>query len=1131
MKNEIISTEKTKILKLFKSLKILTLFLLLSFNHSFADSSFSQFENKHELNKTMILKEVINEIQINRGYFFLYLDSAIDLDKEVNIDLANKSISQILKELFVDDYQYKISGRQILISKNKAKEVDQEPVNNTKIVTGRVLDETGEPLPGVTIIVEKSTRGVITDSNGYFEIDRLTTSDKLRFSFIGYSEETILIESQTNINLQMKPKVDELDEVTIVAYGKQKKESVIGAIASISPSTIKMPVGKISTSLAGQVAGIVSLQRSGEPGAGSDFWIRGISTFGANNRPLVLVDGIERSLDLVDPEDIETFSILKDATATAVYGVRGANGIVLITTKRGREGKMHINAKVDYGVSSPIRKPKMADAGSWIDYYNDIVFDATERNAYNQEQRDMYVNNQDPDLYPNVNWMDELFKSSSTNQRINLNISGGSERIRYYVAGSFYTENSIYNSQVGSDYNPELSYKRYNFRSNVDIDVTSSTVVNVSLSNLYEKRNKPGTDLNLWRYSMMTPPIATPTIYSDGTLASPHNGRNPWNILNKTGYAEDTWNNSQSLVGITQDLSKFIIKGLEANVKFSWDALNVSTINRFKNPANYYATNRDEDGGLIFHKNQDGSDYLSLGRSNSGSTSTNFEASLIYNNVFAEKHRLGGLFLFNMRQYASNFPDTFIEAFPYRNIGVASRATYSFKDTYFVEGNFGYNGSENFSPNKRFGLFPSLAVGYLISNESYFKSIKETVSLLKLKASYGEIGNDQIGGNRRFAFNSEMSDGNYYVFGSSGQTGLVGIATGHPGNPNVSWETAKKLNIGAEFGILHHLKFQADYFHEQRDGIYIQQQSIPSVVGLNRTRYVNLGQMKNEGVDASMEYDYTFTNGLFLSARANYTFNRNKRLYDDQPTPVWGYQELAGYPNNQQFGMISLGLFKDQDDIENSPKQMFGTVKPGDIKYKDINGDGVIDKNDEVPIGYTDIPEISYGFGTSLAWKGVDLSLFFQGVGNVTHIIGGSPIMGRFENLLVFGGMYEDVAKNRWTEENQNAKYPRMHLAMSNNNARSSTLYQRDMSFIRLKNAEIGYTLPRKMTDNIGISTIRFYVQGLNLFTLSIFKLWDPEMASSAGADSNVDSSIDNLNFGALYPQMRVISFGLNINF
>ncbi len=1129
-KNGIININKTNRLNLFKGLKISILFLLISFNYFPVNTGYSQSGNENRPIKTKMLNEVINEIQANSGYYFLYLDSTLNLNKKVNIDIRNKSITQILNELFTDEYQYKISGRQILISKNKATENKQAPAKRKK-VTGYVSDETGNPLPGVTIIVLKSTRGVITDNNGYFELANLADTDKLKFSFIGYGEEIIDVGNQTNISLQMKPKVDELDEVTVIAYGKQKKESVIGAISSISPSNIKIPVGKISTSLAGQVAGIVSLQRSGEPGAGSDFWIRGISTFGANNKPLVLVDGIERSIDLVDSEDIETFSILKDATATAVYGVRGANGIVLITTKRGREGKMLINAKVDYGISSPILKPKMADAESWIDYYNDITFDATGHYAYSKEQRDHYVNKKDLDLYPNVNWMDELFKNSSTNQRINLNISGGSKRIRYYVSGAFYSENSIYNSMVGSDYNPELNYKRYNFRSNVDIDITGSTVVNVSLSNLYEKRNKPGTDLNLWRYAMMTPPIATPTIYSDGTLASPHNGRNPWNILNKTGYAQDTWNNAQSLVGITQDFSDIITKGLEANVKFSWDARNVSTINRYKNPANYYATGRNENGELIFHKNQDGSDYLSLKHSNSGSTSINLESSIVYNNVFNDNHRTGALFLFSMRQHSTNFPNTFIDAFPYRNIGIAGRVTYSFKDVYFIEGNFGYNGSENFAPKKRFGFFPSLAIGYLVSNESFFSNLKETVSLLKLKGSYGEIGNDQIGGDRRFAFNSEMSKGNDYIFGSSGQTYIAGITTGHPGNPNVSWETAKKLNIGIELGFLNNLKFQVDYFHEKRDGIYIQQRSIPSIVGLNKTRYVNLGKMKNEGVDASMEFDHHFSNGLFFSARANYTFNRNKRLYDDHPTPVWGYQELAGYPNNQQFGMIALGLFKDQMDIDNSPKQMFGAVKPGDIKYKDVNGDGFIDKNDEVAIGYTDIPEINYGFGVSLAWKGIDLSLFFQGVDNVTHIIGGSPIMGRFENLLVFGGIYDDVAGNRWTKENQNAKYPRMHLAMSNNNARPSTLYQRDMSFLRLKNAEIGYTLPKKIMKKLAFSTVRFYVQGLNLLTFSKFKLWDPEQASRTSVDSAVDGSIDNLDFGALYPQMRVISCGLNLNF
>lgn len=813
--------------------------------------------------------------------------------------------------------------------------------------------------------------------------------------------------------------------------------------------------------------------------------------------------------------------ILKDATATAVYGVRGANGIVLITTKKGKEGKPRINARVEYGVSNPVRTPKLANASQWIDYYNDITYDYSGRIPYPADIKQKYLDGSDPDLYPNVDWMKEIFKNTSTSQRVNLNISGGGKRIRYYVSGSFYNENGLYNAQKGDQYNPSLYYNKFSFRSNLDIDVTSSTIVNVNLANQYENKNRPGVETNvMWEWVMQTVPISTPTVYSDGTIASPHNGANPYNSLNNTGYSHDFYNNAQALIGLTQDFSMFL-PGLKANVKFSWDATNAATINRTKGPASYYATGRDEDGNLIFHKNGDGSNYLQLTKNNWGDRTTNLEASLTYENVFNEVHRVGGLFLFNMREYTNNFPDNYIAGFPNKNQGIAARATYSFMDKYFIEGNFGYNGSENFAPGKKFGFFPSIALGYLISNEEFFKRLHPVVNLLKIKGSHGEIGNDRIGGDRRFAFNSEMSEGGGYSFGSMGQTWVGGIATGHPGNPDVSWETAKKTNVGFELGLFDKLKIQTDYFYEKREGIFIQQQSLPSIVGNNVTQYVNLGSMKNQGIDASLEYNQQI-NEFTIQARANFTFNRNKKLYDDKPTPVWAYQEDAGLPYLQQKGLIALGLFESEEDIATSPKQNFGTVRPGDIKYKDINGDGVIDAYDKVAIGRTDVPEINYGFGASIGWRGFDLSLFFQGVGNVTNFISGSPIYGQSGNILVLGQIYSDVADNRWSLSNPdpNAKYPRLSMALNENNRQNSTYNQRDMSFLRLKNAEFGYTVPRKITSRIGLSTVRFYIQGLNLLTFSKFNLWDPE----------ISEGFDNANYGKKYPQMRVVNFGLNVN-
>ncbi|MCE4565745.1 TonB-dependent receptor [Maribellus sp. CM-23] len=1034
----------------------------------------------------------------------------------MDLSIKNGTLKEVLDQIFLPvNLQYRLLDNTVIISKSNTPELPaSQPQSN--VVKGKVTDSEGLPLPGVTITIVGTTRGVITDIDGSYTIEA-NPSDKLVFSFIGMESKIVNVGNQSTIDIELGAQNEELDEVTIVAYGKQRKESVIGAITSMSSENLQIPVSKLSNSLAGQLAGIVSMQSSGEPGSGSNFWIRGVSTFGANNRPLVLVDGVERSLDLVDPEDIQSFSILKDATATAVYGVRGANGIVLITTKRGREtSKPVINAKVEYGTLAPTRLPKLATAEQWMDYYNDISFDASRQIPFPDHIKKKYLDGSDPDLYPNVDWMDEIYKDFTTSQRVNLNVTGGGKALRYFVAGSYYNENGIFDPKATKTYDPSVNYDKFSFRSNLDVNLSKTTRVALSLSNQYERKNRLGVDMgSMYNMLLQTPPISIPTEYSDGTHAQPLVGRNPYYSLNSTGYSNDFWNNSQALLEFSQDLSELVTSGLNFNFKFSWDAYNGSTLDLRKHPATYYATGRDENGNLILHKNEDGSDYLSLARSNRGNRTTNLETSLNYDRSFGEKHRVGGLFLFSMREHTNNFPGDFIAAFPFRNIGIAGRATYSYLDTYFIEGNFGYNGSENFAPENRFGFFPSIALGYLASNAPYFKDMFPFINLLKIKGSYGEIGNDQIGGNRRFAFNSEMQNTGGYHFGTTGQQWRDGIATGHPGNPNVAWESARKSNIGIELGLFEKIELQADVFYDKRDGIYILQESVPSIVGVNVAQYVNLGEMENRGFDASLQYTETFDE-FTIQGRANFTFNRNKKLYDDKPTPVWPYQSEVGKVYGQQTGLIALGLFESEEDIKNSPVQKFGEVQPGDIKYKDINGDGIVDSYDFVAIGRSHIPEINYGFGVSMGWKGLDLSLFFQGVGNVTRVINGSPVVGPSGSILVNGQIYSDLADNRWTTENPdpNAKYPRLTLAYNENNVHHSTFFLRDMSFLRLKQGELGYTLPKSITNKVKLSTVRVYLQGVNLLTFSKFKLWDPELGT---------------NWGNIYPHMRTVNLGLNI--
>ena len=998
-------------------------------------------------------------------------------------------------------------------------------------VTGIILDETDTGIAGAYVVVKGETRGAMTDDQGRFNIS-VSPSDVLIASFLGYTDEEVTVGNQTNLTIKLIPQANELEGVVKVAYGTQRKASVIGSISTVDMGVLAQSQGNLSTSLAGKLAGVVAIQKTGEPGASADFWIRGVSTFGANSTPLILVDGVERSMDMVDTEDIASLSILKDASATALYGVRGANGIVLITTRRGNESAPQINVKVETGMTSPVKLPEMAGTGEFIDFLNNMYVNSGQEAIFNDFQKEMYLSGADPDLYPSVDWVNEVFKRQAMTTKANVSVTGGTKNVRYYVGGSYYLEDGILNTAANDRYDAQMSYQRFNFRTNVDINLTKSTVLGMNLSTQFTVRNSPAAGLDaLLQQTMTMTPTAIPLKYSDGTLAAVKGAANPYNLLNEKGYSNASSNVAQSTVSLTQDFSELITEGLDARVAFSFDATNSNTLNRSIMPKTYRAIGRGEPteenplGPLQYEVIDDYAGYITLGTSHSGQRYINFEGSLNYERQFNYAHRVSAMVLYSMRSLSHTHPSSYIAAFPYKSMGVASRATYSYKDRYFVEFNVGYNGSENFAPGHRFGLFPAVAVGYMISNEPWWESISDTINLLKFKASYGKVGNDQIGGSRRFAYNTTINTGaTGAAWGTvpnstaTGYTTVGGITTDEEGNAFVEWEEATKANAGIELGLFNDLTIQADLFQDYRDGIFLMRQSTPSAVGLQKDQYVNIGEMLNRGFDMSAEYDHTFANGFRVSARANFTFNRNRLIYNDQPTPVEEYLSQVGFAYGQRKGLVSCGLFKDQADIDSWPVQTFGDVQPGDIKYKDINGDGQVDQYDMVAIGYTTIPEINYGFGLSLGYKGFDASVFFSGVGNVSRQIGGSNLYGASSSPQLTGQVFKDVAKNHWTVENPdiNAPYPRLGTTRSNNNVQTSDYWTRDMSFLRLKNAEIGYTLPKRVTKKAGISALRVYVAGTNLLTFSNFKLWDPELDTA---------------YGTRYPITRNVSLGLNINF
>ena len=1022
--------------------------------------------------------------------------------------------------------------------------VEQQQTKRT--ITGTVVTgDTNEPAVGATVYLRNSTTGTITDTDGKFSITVEGLGGVLDFSYIGYKSQEVALVGQTSINVTLQPDNEVLDEVVVVGYGSQRKESVVGAISTLDVTKLIVPTSNLSTALAGQLSGIVAMSRSGEPGKNSaaDFYIRGVSSFTGNTSPLVLVDGVERDLDLVDTEDIASFSILKDASASAVYGVRGANGVILITTKKGAVGKPQVNVRTEFGFTQPTKKPKMVNSAQWAELYNE----AYSTNYYSAEDIEMYRSGADPDLYPNVDWFDTMFNNMAANQRVNLNITGGSDIVRYYVAGSFYNESSIYkNAGNIYGYDSSIRYNKFNFRANVDLNLTKSTVINLNLANIYEKSFGPGfgdTDSDIWSYLFMTSPNAFPVEYSDGRLSGPStdSGYNPWNMLVHSGYREQFWNSAQSLIGVTQDIGALWepLKGLTANIKFSWDAWNTTLQRRSKSPTFYHARGRAEDGSLIYDdENGDGiwepvhtgDETLSYDIGRSGTMTRYVEGSLTYNRLFGE-HRVGALFLYNHKIYTDTQAGSSSASLPYKDQGIAGRLTYAFRDTYFLEVNMGYNGSENFARGHRFGFFPAVALGWMMSSEKWFEPATKVIDMLKWKASYGKVGNDDIGGTRRWVYEPTIVTGGSWSYGQSGTQGGSGIRVGEVENLEASWEEALKLNAGVEFSLFNKVRVQADYFREKRQGIFLKRAGLPAIVGVSTVPYVNIGETLNQGFDATVEYMHKVNDDLFITARGNFTFNRNKLINNDEPDWEYRYQNRIGKPfgsggSTQPFGLIALGLFESEEEIANSPVQNFGEYRVGDIKYQDVNGDGIVDEQDAVAIGYTNLPEITYGFGATAQWKGWDFNLFFQGVARTSFFLSGSSIRSPFSTgNMERAAINEDVYGNVWmstntAEQNAGVTYPRLSAgsggAGSTNNNRASTWWLRDGSFLRLKSMEIGYSLPQHILQKSFIKSLRFYISGNNLLCFSPFKLWDPEKGTSDGSG---------------YPLNRTFSIGFNANF
>lgn len=999
-------------------------------------------------------------------------------------------------------------------------------------ITGSVVDTSGEPLVGVTVVVRGTQTGTATNGQGWFSIDVPAGHTQLVFSYIGFKETKVNIGAQTSLLVTMESDVTQLDNVVVVGYGFQKKESVIGAISTIDPGMLERnQTNNLSNALSGQIPGIIGYQRSGEPGYdSSDFWIRGISTFGsAGSTPLVIIDGVERDLDRLIPEEIESFSVLKDAAATAVYGVRGANGAIVIRTKRGQLGKPKVTIKGDYGVTAPLKIANYVGAVEHMELINEAArMSGITTAPYDDHIIEMTRTGADPDLYPSVNWLDEVTSSVASNWRVTADVGGGTNLIKYRLVCGVYHENGLVGVK-GGQYDNKVRLTKYNVRSNVDINITPSTRFELSIGAYIQDRHAPDTGIStILGNAMSTPPMVHPTIYSNGQIPIQSNRANPWAQATQTGYSRRYDSSVQSVAALVQDVGALWapLKGLEAKALFSFDFYDRHTITRSRTPDYHLAIGRDADGVLETIQMVDPtkvSEYLDFSKSFSGNRAVYFEVPLTYNRSFG-KHTADAMMVWHMRSYINKDVSTAIMSFPYRNAGFAGRFAYDFDTKYFAEFNFGYNGSENFAKGYRYGFFPSVAAGWIISGENFMKPVQNVLSLLRVRTSWGKAGNDQIGSQRRFGYVTLINGKTTgYTFGEGENITYKGIAEDDFGVSNLTWETSTKFNLGLDVELFHSLNVSVDYFTERRENIFMERKTIPELAGFQKTPYANYGKVYNQGMEANVTFNRQFNKDIGLSLMGNFTFARNEiREYDEAAGIVGTSRAKTGQSVSQNYGLIADGLYTDDDFIDIDAGTLKGhlpvptfvaAVKPGDIRYIDANGDGKITVDDVTAIGRPNVPEIVYGFGFSFRYKNLDISALFQGQAMVDFIISENNIipgagMGASSNIL-------SNAYDHWTPENpsQNVFYPRLSYGTNENNKQNSTWWLFNGSFMRLKNFEVGYSVARNRSF---IENLRIYVRGTNLLTFSNFKLWDPEQQG---------------NGFKTYPLSRMVSIGLDITF
>lgn len=1085
--------------------------------------------------KNVTLKEVISYVEKNSQYVFFFKPEVINQSTQISVSLKNATVKQLLDKVSEQaNIVYEMKERQIVL---KEKKVSEQSVSQKKrLLQGLVKDEQGNPIIGASIQLKNTGTGVITDLDGLFQIQVTDKNSVIVISYIGYVTQEISVGDRSSITVQLKEDTKSLEEVVVTAFGAtQKKETMVGAIQQVRPAELKVPSSSLSTSFAGRMAGVIAIQRSGQPGAdGADFWIRGKSTFGDATGVLIVLDGVEISssdLNALDPEVIESFSILKDATATAMYGTRGANGVMIVTTKSGQDLlKPIINFRLETSMSQLTSVPEMVGGVDYMKLYNEaLTTRGITTGLYDDTKIRATEQGLNPLVYPNVDWYNEMFNKNAFAQRFNFNIRGGKKAVTYFMSASVKHDagNLKSLSKDYFSYNNNINVMRYDFVNNLSIKATNTTKISLGLNVSLRDWKGPSAGVDgIFSMSREASPVDFPIVYParndkeiytlwGGMSGGIYNNgyRNPVAEY-VVGYKKQFASTVNANIRLDQDL-KMVTKGLKLHVLASFKNWSKTETTR-KAGYNQFEIDQYNEATGEYTLSRVGNEQKTALNTEGAATGDRrifIQAYLDYKRKFGV-HDVNAMLLYNQDQLDNNKPDNLLSSLPRRKQGIAARLSYAYDDRYLAEVNFGYNGSENFAKNNRFGFFPSIALGYNISQEKFWEPISNVISHFKLRGSYGLVGNDGI--NERYAYLEDIvlsSDKWKYTTGVNQNVNLQGPVWNRYYNPNLTWEVGKKLNVGFDMQLFHQVNLNFDVFKEIRSKIYMQKvNTLPDFIGTGETKiYENSGKMKNVGFDIALDCNKQITKDFFLSFKGTLTYAHNTILERDEP-PFQLYPNLSsvGYSRGQHLVYVADGLFRDQADVDSHAEQTLGYIpQPGDIKYvdqPDANGncDGIINTNDRVYMGYPEDPEIVYGFGPSMKYKNWDFSFFFQGAARTSILMSGFHPFGKNATR----GVMKFIADDYWSESNPNpnAAYPRLTRDTNANNTVNSSYWLRNGAFLKLKNAEIGYTF--KM--------FRAYLNGSNLLTFSPFKHWDPEMGGGSGMK---------------YPTQRVFNIGIQFTF